>query len=181
MGVRPLAEELVPQVEDFFRRVPESDHSSFAEDVLAPGAVRSWLADSRGRRLVAVHHDGGNAEQVVGYLAVLPLVGWSSHVGSLRVVVDPARRGTGIGRALARQGLLTGLELGLGKLVVEVVADAVPAIGMFEALGFAPEALLADHVRDRAGGLRDLVVLAHSVEGTWAGMTAAGLEDELAG
>ena len=55
----------------------------------------------------------------------------------------------------------------------------MPAIGMFEALGFEPEALLRDHVRDKTGELRDLVVLAHIVEGTWSGMASAGLEDAL--
>lgn len=59
--------------------------------------------------------------------------------------------------------------------------DAVPAIGMFEGLGFEPEALLRDHVRDKTGALRDLVVLAHLVEGTWSGMATAGLEDALVG
>ncbi len=175
MHVVPLDGPLVEQVEAFFARVPESDHSSFAEDVLAPGTVRAWLAEPRGRRAVAVDEGG----QVVGYVAVLPLVGWSSHVGSLRVVVDPDCRGRGVGRQLARHGLMTSLDMQLGKLVVEVVVDAVPAIGMFEALGFEPEALLRDHVRDRAGGLHDLVVLAHLVEGTWSGMATVGFEDEL--
>ncbi len=177
MEIRPLSAELVGEVEAFFRRVPDSDHNSFAEDVLSPGVVGSWLADERGRRAVAVDEAG----QVVGYLAVLPQVGWSAHVGSLRVVVDPACRGQGIGRELARAGLRSGLELGLTKLVVEVVVDAVPAIGMFEAIGFEPEALLRDHVRDRTGGLHDLVVLAHLVEGTWSGMQTAGIEEELVG
>jgi ribosomal protein S18 acetylase RimI-like enzyme len=174
--ITPLSEDLVGPVEAFFARVPESDHNSFAEDVLAPGAVEGWLRDPRGRRAVAVGDDG----TVVGYVAVLPQVGWSSHVGSLRVVVDPASRGQGVGRALARHGLLTGLEMQLAKLVVEVVVDAVPAIGMFEGLGFEPEALLRDHVRDKSGELHDLVVLAHSVEGTWSGMATAGIEDALA-
>ena len=175
MDVRPLEEDLVAEVEAFFARVPESDHNSFAEDVLAPGAVRAWLGDPRGRRSVAVDEAG----QVVGYVAVLPLIGWSSHVGSLRVVVDPASRGRGVGRQLARHGLLTSLDLQLGKVVVEVTVDALPAIAMFEALGFEPEALLRDHVRDRTGGLHDLVVLSHLVEGTWSGMATAGFEDEL--
>ena len=175
MDVQPLNAELAAPLEEFFRRVPESDHNSFAEDVLRPGIVQSWLQDTRNRRAVAV--DDG---VVCGYVAVLPLVGWSSHVGSLRVVVDPAARGKGVGRALSRHGLMTGLELGLTKLVVEVVVDAVPAIGMFEDLGFEPEALLRDHVRDKTGELRDLVVLAHLVEGTWSGMASAGLADALA-
>jgi len=63
--------------------------------------------------------------------------------------------------------------------VVEVVADAGSAIGLFQALGFEPEALLRDHVRDRGGELRDLVVLAHLVDGTWAGMASAGLDEAL--
>lgn len=187
MRVQPLTGELVSAVEDFFGRIPESDHSSFAEDVLAPGAVTAWLVDGRGRRAVAVDDaarsdTGGTAGtpgRVAGYVAVLPLVGWSAHVASLRLVVDPAYRGQGVGRLLARHGLLTAIELGLGKVVVEVVADAVPAIGMFQALGFEPEALLRDHVRDRSGGLRDLVVLSHLVEGTWSGMATVGFEDEL--
>jgi ribosomal protein S18 acetylase RimI-like enzyme len=176
MEIRPLTPDLAGAVEDFFGRIPESDHSSFAEDIMAPGAVQAWLQDRRGRRSVAVD-DGG---RVLGYVALLPQVGWSAHVGSLRVVVDPGARGQGVGRALARSGLLTAIELGLGKVVVEVVADAVPAIGMFEAIGFEPEALLRDHVRDRNGGLRDLVVLSHLIEGTWSGMATAGFEDELA-
>ena len=174
MDVRPLSAELAGPLEAFFRRVPESDHNSFAEHVLAPGVVQAWLGDTRARRACAVDGD-----DVVGYLAVLPLVGWSSHVGSLRVVVDPAARGQGVGRELARAGLLTSLEMGLTKTVVEVVVDAVPAIGMFEALGFEPEALLRDHVRDKKGELRDLVVLSHEVEGTWSGMATAGLDEAL--
>ena len=39
---------------------------------------------------------------------------------------------------------------------------------MFRALGFDPEALLTDHVRDRSGALRDLMILAQSVEAQWS-------------
>jgi ribosomal protein S18 acetylase RimI-like enzyme len=173
--IRPLDDGCREALETFFRRVPEGDRTSFAEDVLAPGIVEEWLADRRGRRSVAVAAD----DRVVGYVAVLPLVGWSSHVGSLRVVVDPDSRGKGVGRDLARHGLLTSLEMGLSKTIVEVVAEAVPAIGMFEAIGFEPEALLRDHVRDRSGQLRDLIVLAHERDDTWSGMETAGIADEL--
>ena len=41
---------------------------------------------------------------------------------------------------------------------------------MFRALGFEPEALLADHVRDRSGEVRDLMVLANAVEEQFAAM-----------
>ena len=175
MDVHSLSPELAAPLEEFFGRVPDSDHNSFAEDVKRPGVVQSWLEQEGTYRACAVE-----GYRVVGYLAVLPLVGWSAHVGSLRVVVDPAARGHGVGRALARAGLLASLDLGLTKTVVEVVVDAVPAIGMFEALGFEPEALLRDHVRDKSGELHDLVVLAHQVEGTWSAMATAGMDEALA-
>ena len=52
MDVRPLSAEHVAPLEAFFRRVPESDHNSFAEDVLRPGIVESWLSETRPRRAV---------------------------------------------------------------------------------------------------------------------------------
>ena len=107
-------------------------------------------------------------------MAVVPLHGWSSHVGEVRVIVDPDRRGRGIGRALARRAVLEAVELDLRKMVVEVVADQEPTIAMFRSLGFDPEALLTDHVRDQSGALRDLMILAHSVEEQWSSMAVAG-------
>ena len=50
---------------------------------------------------------------------------------------------------------------------------------MFRSLGFDPEALLTDHVRDQSGALRDLMILAHSVEEQWSSMVVAGIADEL--
>jgi hypothetical protein len=58
-----------------------------------------------------------------------------------------------------------------------VIAAQEPAIAMFRSLGFEPEALLTDHVRDRAGELRDLMVLSHSVEEQWSAMIRSGIAD----
>lgn len=80
---------------------------------------------------------------------------------------------------MARAALLRALELGLSKLMVEVVADQHAAIALFEGIGFEPQALLSEHIRDRGGELRDLLVLAHSVSDTWAAMTAAGIDHAL--
>ena len=113
--------------------------------------------------------------EVVGALAVVPLVGWSSHVGEVRLVVDPDHRGRGIGRLLARQAVLDAVDMGLGKLVVEVISDQGALIAMFRGLGFEPEALLTDHVRDRSGQTRDLIVLANSVDEQFAALSAAGV------
>ena len=171
MEIRPLEPGDRAAVERFLQRVPEGDRTFFKEDVTDPKVLEAWSRPGAGRS-IAVDGDG-----VVGYVAVVPLTGWSSHVGEVRLVVDPDHRGRGIGRSLARHAVLEALELGLTKLVVEVVADQEPAIAMFRSLGFDPEALLKDHVRDQAGELRDLMILAHAAEQAYAAMAAAGLTE----
>jgi ribosomal protein S18 acetylase RimI-like enzyme len=171
----------VPTVDDadellaFFERVPEGERTFFKERAIDRATVAAWVApDAPGRRVVAV--DGG---RIAGQVAVVPLPGWSDHVGELRLIVDPPRRGEGIGRALARRAVIDAIELGLSKLVVEVIASQDGTVAMFEALGFRAEGLLADHVRDRGGHLQDLIVLAHAVEEQMALMAATGIDEAL--
>jgi ribosomal protein S18 acetylase RimI-like enzyme len=159
----------------FFRSLPAADRTFIKEEVTDPGTVRAWTGtggDARARRWVSV--DG---EEVTGFVAVLPLSGWSDHVGEIRLVVAPDRRGSGLGRELARHALVQGVEAGLTKLVVEVVADQGPALALFTGLGFSGEALLQDQIRDRDGRLRDLMVLAHHVGATWSRMDTVGMAD----
>jgi ribosomal protein S18 acetylase RimI-like enzyme len=100
-------------------------------------------------------------------------------VGEIVVMVADDARRQGLGTRLAQHALLEALRVGLKKVVVEVVADERSAIAMFGRLGFEPEALLRDHVRDREGRLRDLMILAHPVEENWGVMAATGVEDAL--
>ena len=153
--------------------MPEGDRTFFKENVDDPEVLEAWVRPGSDRAIAI------DDERVLGYVAVVPLQGWSSHVGEVRVIVDPDARGRGIGRALARHAVLEALNLGLTKMVVEVVADQEATIAMFRSLGFDPEALLADHVRDQAGDLRDLMILAHSVEQSWASMNASGIADSV--
>jgi ribosomal protein S18 acetylase RimI-like enzyme len=160
-------------MELFLRRIPEGDRTFFKENVEDPEVVDAWVRPGAARSIAV---DG---DAVIGYVAVVPLQGWSSHVGEVRVIVDPERRGNGIGRALARHAVLQALELGLTKMVVEVVADQEPTVAMFRSHGFDPEALLKDHVRDAGGELRDLMILAYAVEESHAAMAAVGIPESL--
>ena len=173
MEIRQLEQRDGDGVKQFVARVPDGDRTFFKENVDDPEVLESWVRPGTAR---AIAVDDG---RVFGYMAVVPLQGWSSHVGEVRVIVDPDARGRGIGRALARQAVLEALNLGLTKMVVEVVADQEATIAMFRSLGFDPEALLADHVRDQAGDLRDLMILSHSVEQSWASMNASGIADSV--
>jgi ribosomal protein S18 acetylase RimI-like enzyme len=160
-------------LEGFLVRIPDADRTFLKEDVGDPAVVAAWARPGDAHSIAVA--DGA----VLGYMAVIPLHGWSSHVGEVRIVVDPDRRGRGVGRALARHAVVEATALGFAKLVVEVIADQEGLIAMFRTLGFEPEALLVDHVRDRLGALRDLLVLAHSVDDEWAALTATGIVEAL--
>ena len=173
MEFRPIAPGDDPALVRFFARIPDADRTFLKEDVEDPQVLAEWSRPGAAR-VIAV--DGG---EVVGSVAIVPLHGWSSHVGEIRLVVDPDHRGRGIGRDLARHAVVEAVQLGLSKLVVDVISDQLALIGMFRALGFEPEALLADHVRDRSGELRDLMVLSNDVVSQFASMAAAGISEQL--
>jgi len=170
-NVRPYIDADVDALRVFFARVPEGDRTFFREDVLADG----WRSDPNEHRWIAI--DGAD---VVGSLVIRCGVAWSSHVGEVRIVVDPDRRREGIGRALARLALVEGVGLGMQKLVVEVVAAQESTVAMFTSLGFEAEALLKSHVRDGAGQVHDLFVMAHFVDDTWSTLTTTGIADLVA-
>jgi ribosomal protein S18 acetylase RimI-like enzyme len=168
-----LTPDRVDGVAEFFTRLPEGDRTFVKEQVDDRATIARWAAsETPGARWFACDGDA-----VIGYVAVLPLTGWSSHVGELRLVVAPEVRGRGIGARLAAHALQAAVNMGLRKIVVEVVAVQEGTIAMFNALGFNGEALLLDHIRDGRGELQDLVVLAHDVEAAATGLDVVGADE----
>ena len=88
---------------------------------------------------------------------------WSAHVAELRVSVAPMMRGKGLGRILTQEVFAIALGSGVEKMVAQMTLDQKGAIATFEGMGFRPEALLRDHVKDRDGNKHDLLVLSHEV------------------
>ncbi|GAB2969980.1 GNAT family N-acetyltransferase [Nocardioides montaniterrae] len=175
MTIQDFGTAYVGPLSDLFARLPESDLTFIKEDV-SPEAVAGWPG-AAGWRWVHVEDDG----TVTGLAALLPLTGWSDHVAELRLVVDPATRGRGIGRLLAQHAVAHGIRSGLLKVVVEVPAAQDRITEMFLGLGFTGEALLRDHFRDRSGQVQDLIMLALLAEQTFDAMSAVGLADVLGG
>jgi ribosomal protein S18 acetylase RimI-like enzyme len=175
-AIAPLDAGHLPALRRFLDALPDGDVTFIKEDVRDPAVAEAWVREGGpARRWVALEDSGA----VSGLVSVRPLVGWSAHVGELRLVVDPGHRGRGLGRALARHALHEAVEAGLAKVVVEVVAEQEGAVRMFTDLGFRGEALLKDHIRDRSGALRDLLVLAHDARDEWSAMASVGVGDEL--
>ena len=95
MEFRPIEPGDEPALARFFAASRTRDRTFLKEDVDDPERGRRLGAPGTAR-VIAV-----DAGEVVGSVAVVPLHGWSSHVGEVRLVVDPEHRGRGIGRGLA--------------------------------------------------------------------------------
>lgn len=169
--IRPLRSDDGAAMLAFALALPSGEATFFKDEQVETDRVEDWAMHPDAVRLVA--EENGT---ILGYVAVLPGAGLSAHVGEVRMVVASAARRRGIGRALARQALDAAFaERRLEKLFVEVVAEEEGTIALFKRLGFTVEALLRDHLRDRDGRLRDLVVLAHLVDEGWSDMATLGI------
>ena len=113
------------------------------------------------RRSVVIDDNG----DVVALVTVVPGAGSVHHVGDVRVIVQPDRRGQGLGQALIREGLALAGSLGLEKLTVEIMSTNAAAESMFAAVGFTREAVLRDQVEDGDGHYQDLVLLSLWLDG----------------
>lgn len=99
--VRPLEPKDHRALAAFFARLPDGELAFIQDNVREPAALAALWSDDRGRRYAAVA--GG---QIIGYAAVIPRMGWSSHVGEIRLLVAPDYRRQGIGRMLARYAFI---------------------------------------------------------------------------
>ncbi|MGE5237078.1 MAG: N-acetyltransferase family protein [Acidobacteriota bacterium] len=168
---RPMTADDGPGLLEFFRALPEEDRLFLQDDVTRSETVDrflSTLSDPRVFMLIA-EHDG----TVVGHAELSRSAhGWTVHVGEVRVVVARAFQGNGLGTALARLLVRHAVNLGLDKMVAEVVDNQEGAKRAFGKLGFQPEAKLRGHVKDIHGVKRDLVIMANDVSHIWETMEA---------
>jgi RimJ/RimL family protein N-acetyltransferase len=145
-------------------------------DIRNPKVVAAWLREIEAGQYETLLAVSGEAVVGCGTLVRDPL-GWSAHVAELRVVVAQDMRGKGLGTTLVRETFRLALVGGAEKIFAQMTTDQQGAIAVFEGLGFRPEAILREHVRDEAGAAFDLVVLSHLVAEVAATLSAYGVDD----
>jgi GNAT superfamily N-acetyltransferase len=172
--VRPYSAQAEGAVLEFARSVSAEDRNFLKEDAADPGVLHAWSNPSSVQRFLAWSDD-----KVDGYVALHPLRGWCDHVAEMRVLVASEARGHGIGQLLVHQAIAAAVQSGIAKVVTEVIAEHDQTVGMLQANGFVPEALLVDHVRDRTGHLRDLLVMTCRTDEMVDQLTVVGFEEAL--
>lgn len=142
----------------FTATLPDHDLLFLSRDVQHPRVVEAW-AEAVGEGVIdsLVAEDDG---KIVGTAALVrDPFSWSPHVGEVRLLVSPDRRGAGLGRDLLEAIFAIAHAHGATKLVAQMTPDQTGSVTLFESLGFRGEAMLRDHVCDRSGQFHDLVIL----------------------
>ena len=162
----------------FAQKLSAHDLLFLRRDISQPKVDAAWTEATRAGRIVTVLATRGGA--VLGCATIVrDELSWSRHVGELRVILEPASRGQGLGQTLTQECFALAIALGVEKLMAQMTVDQRGAIGVFEGLGFRAEALLHDHVKDRDGNTHDIVILSHDVARFQSQMAAYGLTEAM--
>lgn len=154
--------------------LPSHDLLFVSRDITNAKVVRAWgEAIGNGSIVTLLARQG---DKILGCAALIrdPL-SWSPHLGEVRVLVAPAARNTGLGRALIQECFRLALDGELTKLTAQMTVDQKGAIAIFEELGFRGEGLLKDQVMDSDKTLHDIVILACDVARATGQLEAYGM------
>ena len=163
-------------MQKFARTLPEHDLLFLGRDLKHRKVIEAWLAEVEDGFIDSLLAEDTDGAIVATSAVVRDPLGWSPHVGEVRLLVAPDRRGHGIGRALLEESFRIALQRELKKLTARMTPDQTGAIALFESLGFRGEALLRDHVMGRDGAVHDLAILSHDLARVAAQLEAFGLE-----
>ena len=173
--VRVMTTNDGPALMQFARELPAHDRLYMRRDLTSPRGIDSWIHDIEAGNIYSLlaEDDAGVAGFATLHLNDLE---WTRHVADIRVATAARTRRSGLGRLLAREVFNIALALGVDKLVARMTPDQEGARVLFQELGFTPEALLKDHVKDRDGHYHDLLIKGCSVQALLARRAAYGID-----
>jgi len=172
--LRPMTLDDGERLQQFARQLPPHDLLFLRRDITKPEGIRRWMdAVERGAMYTILCED---EQGIVAYSSLhLTELDWSNHVADLRVATAERARGAGLGRLMTREAFNMALALGIEKVVARMTPDQQGARALFQELGFQPEALLKDEVKDRDGEYHDLLIMACNVDTFLAQRQAFGV------
>lgn len=158
-AVRPARRDDAAALRQFADSIPLHDLLFLQRDIRNDRVIAAWMDQIEHGQIKSMVAFSG--DQIVACTALVrDELSWSPHVAEVRVLIHPNARKTGLGRQLASDCIDAAADDGVEKLFVRLTPDQAGALKLFEDMGFRPEALLRDHVRDAHGQTHDIVVFA---------------------
>ncbi len=156
--LRPLLKEDEAALLAYFQSLPPGDRLCLKEDVTDPKVIKNWVYEMDYDNilpLIALLNG-----QIVGDATLhFSPIGWTRHLGEVRLTTSTQYRVRGLGTILIQNLIDIATRLGLEQLSAEIPPVLDKAFYLFEKVGFKEVAHLAGFVRDLEGAESDLVLL----------------------
>jgi len=160
--LRPMVKADRKAVGDFFGRLTSSVLQYVRNDVTDPKVLDKWFDQLNYDRVFPLLAFKDNKVVANGTLHRVGY-GWRKHLGTIRIVVEPAFHGKGLGTLMINELVDLSHEFGLEKLMVEFPLRAHGALAMFKKAGFSPRAVIEGLMKDRHGENLDIVIMVMDV------------------
>jgi GNAT superfamily N-acetyltransferase len=155
--IRPARDDDWPQIWPFFAAIVAAGETYAYPDDLTLEAARSlWMEQPPGLTVVAVDGD-----VVLGSAKMGPnRPGRGAHVATASFMVDPARQGLGVGRALGNHVVEWARDAGYRSMQFNAVVETnTAAVALWQSLGFEVLTTVPDAFDHRQHGLVGLHVM----------------------
>lgn len=167
--LRPLEVSDEQQLRNFLARIPDQERWFLRDDTADTKATTEWIRNldySKILPLVAVNTDDGTI--IANIQLHRPAAECLSHIGHVRIMVDPAFRRQTLGPKLLLNAIQLAMDMGIEKLAAELVEGVQEhAIKAALKLDFFEQARLKDYVKDRDGSYHDLIIMVKTLQGDW--------------
>jgi len=169
-----MSAEDATDIQAFAKTLPAHDLMFLRRDILQAHVIDSWVKKIESGKNISVI--ATIDDEIIGYGTLSRgEIDWSRHVAELRIMVGPNHRETGVGRVLVRELFRIALDKSIEKIYARMTLDQTGARKLFQELGFHPEALLENEVKDREGKVHDVLSMAVDVETFLARRDSYGL------
>lgn len=157
--LRPLKDGDENVLFEMFRRLSTDDLWFLNHDVSDPGLIADWIDNLDTNRVISIVAllEG----RIVGN-AVLMMKrhGAKSHIGKVRISVDPGFRDRRLGTWMLLDLVNLSMAMGLQMLVMRLVQDRdASLINGVRKLGFIEEAVLKNYLMGGEGQAHNLVIM----------------------
>jgi L-amino acid N-acyltransferase YncA len=156
--LRPLLKGDEAALAAYFRSLPPEDRLCLKDDVTDPKVIENWVYELNYDNLlplIALH----NSDIVGDATLHFSPIGWTRHMGEVRLTTSTQYRVRGLGTILIQHLIDIATRLGLEQLSAEIPPVLDKAFYLFEKLGFKDMAHLAGFVKDLEGAESDLVLM----------------------
>lgn len=157
--LRPLKDGDENALLEMFRRLSVDDLWFLNHDVSDPGLIADWINNLDPNRVISIVAllEG----RVVGNaVLMMKRYGAKSHIGKVRISVDPGFRDRRLGTWMLLDLVNLSMAMGLQMLVMRLVQDRdASLINGVRKLGFIEEAVLKNYLMGGEGQAHNLVIM----------------------